>query len=114
MEKTEVVGDDGKTRALFTGTSDHAYFLKAGLPGIFWKQRGDESVKYLAHTDGDTYEMVVPRYLEHSATVIALGALGTANLDHMLSREKLLKPTDDLAAPAGVPAACTPVECGEI
>ncbi len=82
---------------LMIGSSDHAPFLEAGLPGLWWTQRGDESVKYPAHSAGDTYDAVVPRYLEHSATVIALGALGTANLDHMLSREKLTRPGNDLA-----------------
>jgi hypothetical protein len=89
-------GADGtvtkKMKAVAIGSSDQAVFLAAGVPGFWWKQRGDSTVAYPAHTAGDTYERAIPRYLEHSATVIALGALGTANLSHTLSRERLTRP----------------------
>ncbi len=93
-EKLKTGGDSVKRIVAF-GSSDHAPFLAAGIPAFWWKQDEDATVPYPAHTAEDTYDKVNARYLEHSATVIALGALGTANLDHMLSREKL-------AAPKGV------------
>jgi len=83
----------GVTKKVFAmGSSDHAPFLAAGIPAFWWKQDGGVPVPYPAHTDEDTYDKVNALHLEHSATVIALGAFGTANLDHMLSREKLTAP----------------------
>jgi hypothetical protein len=87
--------EEGKRMLRAIGGSDHAPFLAAGVPGFWWGQGGDSTVLYPAHTADDTYDMVVPEYLEHSATVMAMGALGTANLDHMLSRERLLEPEGD-------------------
>jgi Zn-dependent M28 family amino/carboxypeptidase len=72
-----------------SGTSDHGPFFEAGVPAFQWLQKGRNSLPYYAHTRRDTYERAVPEYLEHSATVIALGALGLANLDHMVSRRDL-------------------------
>jgi Zn-dependent M28 family amino/carboxypeptidase len=76
---------------IMAGSSDHAPFRAAGVPALMWKQKGKNPVPYYLHTQKDTYENVVPSYLEHSAAVIALAALGTANLDHMLSRKNLTK-----------------------
>ena len=82
----------GRVRAVAIGSSDQSVFLAAGVPGFWWKQEGDSAVAYPVHTASDTFDRVIPEYLEYSATVIALGALGTANLDHMLSRERLTRP----------------------
>jgi len=79
-------------KAITFGTSDQTIFLNQGVPGFWLAQDGDTTVAYPAHTAGDTYDKVIPEYLEHNATVIALGALGTANLDHLLSRERLTQP----------------------
>jgi Zn-dependent M28 family amino/carboxypeptidase len=75
------------------GGSDHVSFIQAGVPGFFWKQAGRATYRTTHHTQFDTYESVVPEYQEHSSLVIALGALGTANLDHLLSREGVQSPT---------------------
>ncbi len=85
-------GGDSVIKAVVMGSSDHAPFLAAGIPAFWWSQDETTDVPYYAHTREDTYDKVNARYLEHSATVIALGALGTANLDHFLSREKLTAP----------------------
>ena len=86
------------------GSSDHAPFLAAGIPAFYWGQGDSGAVMGPLHTDADTFDKVVPRNVEHSATVIALGALGTANLDHMLSRERLAAPAGEAAdAAAPVP-----------
>jgi hypothetical protein len=40
------------------------------------------------HTERDLYTKNIPEYQEHTATCIALAALGVANLNHQLSREQ--------------------------
>ena len=75
------------------GGSDHASFLTAGVPGFFWGQRGGTAVyKHTHHTQYDTFDAAIPAYQKHSAIIVALGALGIANLDHLLSREKMTAP----------------------
>ena len=69
------------------GGSDHVPFIQVGVPGFFWNQRGRATYRTTHHTQFDTYETVVPEYQKHSSIVIALGALGTANLDHLLPRD---------------------------
>ncbi|MGD1047246.1 MAG: M20/M25/M40 family metallo-hydrolase [Candidatus Krumholzibacteriaceae bacterium] len=99
-------GANGRPRVIrVIGSSDYAPFLHAGIPAFPLNQVVDEAHPYPAHTAEDTYDKVDPVNLEHSAKVIALGALGTANLDHMLSREKLTNPSGE----AGSDAGC----CGE-
>ncbi|MDB2525886.1 M20/M25/M40 family metallo-hydrolase [Mariniblastus sp.] len=75
------------------GGSDHVSFIQAGVPGFFWKQAGRATYRTTHHTQFDTYDSVVPEYQEHSSLVIALGALGTANLDHLLPREGVQAPS---------------------
>lgn len=69
------------------GGSDHASFIAAGVPGFFWRQAGRASYRTTWHTQYDTFDSAVPEYQQHSSIVIALGALGTANLDHLLTRD---------------------------
>lgn len=76
-------------RRIAVGSSDHAPFLSAGVPAFSWTQKGKKPVPYYPHTQKDTVENVIPKHQKHSATVIALAALETANLDHLLSRENL-------------------------
>jgi carboxypeptidase Q len=82
-----------KVPGLRGGGSDHASFLAANVPGFFWGQRGG-SAKYqhTHHTQFDTYDAAIPDYQKHSALVVAMGAYGIANLDHLLSREKMRAP----------------------
>jgi carboxypeptidase Q len=72
-----------------SGDSDHASFLSKGVPGFFWEQAGDTDYDFVHHTQNDTFETARQDYQRHSALVVALGALGIANLDHLLSRENL-------------------------
>lgn len=69
------------------GGSDHVSFIRAGVPGYFWRQRGRATYRTTHHTQYDTYDSVVPEYQQHSSIVIALGALKTANLDELLPRD---------------------------
>jgi membrane-associated protease RseP (regulator of RpoE activity) len=74
------------------GGSDHDSFLAAGVPGFFWRQSGKANYQHVHHTQFDTYDAAVPEYQKHSSIVAALGSLGIANLDHLLSREGLMAP----------------------
>ena len=71
------------------GSSDHDSFLAAGVPGYFWTQRGRAVYRYGWHTQNDRFELAIPEYQRHTATVIALGAWGVANLDELLPRDGL-------------------------
>ncbi|MBT6541246.1 MAG: M20/M25/M40 family metallo-hydrolase [Planctomycetes bacterium] len=71
--------------------SDHESFLARGVPGFFWTQEGRADTWHGIHTQFDTFDLVIPEYLEHSTTVIALTALGVGNLDGLLSREGMLE-----------------------
>ena len=74
------------------GGSDHDSFLAVGVPGFFWRQSGKAVYNQTHHTQHDTFDRAVPEYQKHSSVVAALGALGIANLDHLLSREALMAP----------------------
>ncbi|MEM7203952.1 MAG: M20/M25/M40 family metallo-hydrolase [Planctomycetota bacterium] len=69
------------------GGSDHASFMAAGVPAWAWGLTGRSKYGYGWHSQWDTYDIVIPEYQRHTATVIALTALGVANLPHMLPRE---------------------------
>jgi carboxypeptidase Q len=83
------------------GGSDHASFLAAGVPGFFWNQSGKAVYPRTHHTQYDTYDAAVPEYQRHSSVVAALGALGIANLDHLLSRENMTPPPGAGGGPGG-------------
>jgi carboxypeptidase Q len=83
------------------GGSDHDSFLAAGVPGFFWRQSGKANYQHIHHTQFDTYDAAVPEYQKHSSLVAALGALGIANLDHLLSREALMAPGGGGGGPGG-------------
>ncbi len=70
--------------------SDHDSFLGAGVPGFFWGQAGKAVYRRTHHTQYDTYDAAIPEYQKHSAVVVAVVARGLADLDHLLSREKLI------------------------
>jgi C-terminal processing protease CtpA/Prc len=72
------------------GGSDHSSFLAANVPGFFWGQRGGTAnYQHTHHTQYDTFDAAIPDYQKHSSLVAAIGAYGIANLDHLLSRDKL-------------------------
>jgi hypothetical protein len=74
------------------GGSDHASFLAAGVPGFFWGQAGKASYPRTHHTQYDTYDAAIPEYQKHSSIVVALAALGIADLPELLNREGLTPP----------------------
>jgi hypothetical protein len=71
------------------GASDHASFVRAGVPGFFWRQDGRSTYSYHHHTQHDTFDGAIAEYQEHSATVAAVTALGIANLDELLDRRNM-------------------------
>ncbi len=78
-----------EVEGLSGGGSDHGSFLAMGVPGFFWNQSGRSDYFYGWHTQYDTYDIAIPDYQRHTATVVAVGAYGTANLDGLLSRENM-------------------------
>ncbi len=73
------------------GGSDHASFAGVGVPAWAWGLKGELSYGYGWHSQWDTYDIVVPRYQRHNATVIAHAAAGVAYLPKMLPREGVLR-----------------------
>ncbi len=72
------------------GGSDHASFLAANVPGLNWSLTGrSDYFGYTWHSQYDTFNVAIPEYQAHNATVFALAALGTANLEAKLNREGL-------------------------
>jgi hypothetical protein len=72
--------------ALRKGGSDHSPFIDKGIPGFFWEQDGRADYDHSHHTQFDTTEFAIAEYQKHSAMVVAIAALGFANLDHKLDR----------------------------
>ena len=81
--------NEGLSRMM--GSSDHASFLREGVPGLFWEQDGRTRYGDFWHTHFDTFDSAVPEYQRHSAIVAAVGALGIANLDRLLERDGLFR-----------------------
>jgi len=78
-----------EVKGLSPGSSDHDSFLGANVPGFFWNQKGKMNYTHAHHTQYDTFDQAVPEYEKNSSIVIAVGALGIANLPQLLSRENL-------------------------
>ncbi|MCI0588260.1 MAG: M20/M25/M40 family metallo-hydrolase [Planctomycetes bacterium] len=81
-----------EVKGLSGGGSDHASFLRENVPGFFWDQKGRANYNRTHHTQFDTFDAAIPEYQRNSAIVIAVGALGIANLPDLLSRENLRLP----------------------
>lgn len=70
------------------GGSDHASFLAVGAPGLSWGLKGRSNYfQHTWHTQWDTFDNAIEPYQRHTATVVAMAALGTANLDALLDRQ---------------------------
>ena len=67
--------------------SDHDSYCAKGVPGFFWNQAGRANYTRTHHTQYDTFDAAVEEYQVHSSQVIAIGALGLANEDTLLTRE---------------------------
>lgn len=73
------------------GGHDGTVFAMEGVPIFNFTTQDikgyDFSYGEIWHTERDLYTKNPPEYQEHTATCIAITALGVANLDHQLSRE---------------------------
>ncbi len=73
------------------GGSDHAYFAINGVPTLGFGTADPKGYDFdygeIWHTERDLYNMSIPEYQEHTATVTAIVVYGVACLDHLLSRE---------------------------
>lgn len=69
------------------GGSDHVSFQRAGVPAWSWGLRGRSSYGYGWHSQWDTYDIAIPEYQRHTATVIALTVAGLAEYPGLLPRE---------------------------
>ena len=72
-----------------SGGSDHVFFLRAGVPGFFWKQAGRANYAYAHHTQHDLMDQAVPEYQRHTALVVAITAYRIANLEKILPRDDI-------------------------
>ena len=70
------------------GGSDHASFIAASVPGLNWGLKGRSNYfQHTWHTQWDTIDVAIEEYQRHTATVIAMAALCTANLPELLDRK---------------------------
>jgi carboxypeptidase Q len=72
--------------------SDNDSFVRAGVPGLFWRQSGRSEYEHYHHTQHDVFEAAVPEYQRHSAMVAAITALGVADLPELLDRKEMKSP----------------------
>ena len=57
------------------------------MPAFPWGLRGrSDYFSYTWHSQWDTFDEAIPEYQRHTSTVIALTALGAANLPNLLGR----------------------------
>ncbi len=89
----EIEENEGLSR--MAGSSDHASFLREGVPGLFWQQAGRSTYGDFWHTHFDTFDSAIPEYQQHSAVVVAVAAYNIANLDVLLERDGLFREGSD-------------------
>lgn len=68
------------------GSSDHASFLQAGVPGFFWDEVGRADYYYGWHTQNDKIDLAIPEYLIQSSTCAAITAYNLACAPDLLPR----------------------------
>ena len=67
------------------GGSDHASFIAARVPGLDWGLTGrSDYFGYTWHSQWDKIDVAIPEYQRHTSTVVALAALGVADLPELL------------------------------
>jgi carboxypeptidase Q len=85
------------------GSSDHAPFVWAGVPGFFTIEAGTADYGFVWHTQHDRPEFSRAEYLTQSSTNAAVVAYNVACADKLLPRVPIVPPT------AGGTALITPV-----
>jgi hypothetical protein len=69
--------------------SDHDSYLSVGVPGFHWLQAGRANYSFSHHTQNDTFALAIPEYQRHTSMVVAIAALGIADLPELLPRKGL-------------------------
>jgi len=69
------------------GGSDHASFVRSGIPGFFWDEVGRADYGFGWHTQNDKITLAILEYLKQSATCSAITAYRLANAPELLPRE---------------------------
>jgi hypothetical protein len=69
--------------------SDHDSYLSVGVPGFHWLQAGRADYGFSHHTQNDTFPLAIPEYQRHTSMVVAVAALGIADLPELLPRKGL-------------------------
>lgn len=82
-ERTSPVRKGGR------GRTDTFAFLQKDVPAFGFSTKGEQVYGKTWHSTLDTYDEVIPAYQEYSTMVTAVVAYEIANMDHLLSREKL-------------------------
>jgi len=85
-EKTRLARKGGR------GGTDTFSFLQKCVPAFGFSTKGEHQYGRTWHTTLDTYNEVIPEYLEYSSMVTAVVAYGISNLDHLLSRDGYFMP----------------------
>jgi hypothetical protein len=83
--------DKPSPRPRIAGSHDGTVFAMEGVPIFNFTTEDFKGYNFnygeIWHTERDLYTKNIPEYQEHTATCIAITALGVANLGHQLSRE---------------------------
>lgn len=78
-------------RPKYAGSHDGTVFAVEGVPIFNFTTEDIKGYNFnygeIWHTERDLYTKNIPEYQEHTATCIAITALGVANLNHQLSRK---------------------------
>ncbi len=77
-----------------SGGSDHASFIRKGVPGFFWDEIGRAEYGRGWHTQFDKIDLAIPEYLKQSATCAAITAYNLACADEMLPRWEMKEPSE--------------------
>lgn len=85
------------------GSSDHATFNQAGVPGFFWDEVGRADYGHGWHTQFDKLDLAIPEYLKQSATSMALTAYQLACAPEMLPRAPMPEPKSEAEAKPAAP-----------
>jgi len=73
------------------GPSDHAPFVRAGVPGFHWSQ-SNEGYRRVHHTQHDVFAAADSADQQHSALVAAIAAYRFASLDGLVDRTFMAVP----------------------
>lgn len=80
--------------------SDHAPFVKAGVPAFFGVQEQRDYFTSTHHSQTDTFDHVEPKDLVQGAAALAVTAWELANMEERLPHKDLKAPADEAKAAA--------------